>query len=67
MNVYQTLDLLLTQQIHLTMEYLNPYETYLIHQKKMSLLFKIPFLQLKRFLKCLKNYLKMVTDTSHLT
>ena len=31
MNIYQTLDLLLTQQIHLTMEYLNPYETYLIH------------------------------------
>ena len=31
MNVYQNLDLLSTQQIHLTMAYLSFYQTYLIH------------------------------------
>ena len=31
MNVYENLDLLSTQQTHLTMEYLSSYQGYLIH------------------------------------
>ena len=38
----------------------------LIHQQKMSMLFRIPFLHPKRLEKYLDNYLKMVTDLSRL-
>ena len=64
---YQNLGLLFMYQVHPIVSYLIIYQTYLFHYQKKSMLFKIPFLQPKRWEKYLKNYLKKVTDLSRLT